>query len=766
VVIDYGGVPKADSDGPATLRITSAEAVQAAHKTVLHTALLTRLLTALSEPAPLPLLLDRALSTLSELFSADIVTLVAPNETGRFAPVAAIGLPEDIIDRPLSNDENGYILSCIRTSAPILITEAGNDPKVDAQLKQLGAETAVWLPVSDSFSPRGALLLVRCNPVPFTSVEVGLLSAMAYRIGLVLEQAQRNAQLEQIIRANHEIGRHLDAESIGSAAVRFFSALMGADAAALVLKSQEGISQCVSQLGLDGATCSTLCRMAEHFPADQPFATDVPYLTLDLEAAAHQLSLELPDRFPVKTLLTIPLRLEGRLHGLLFAVRFSKISFSPGSMRMAMLYSGQLSAALENANLYKALRDELVERERAEKQRKLLEARLFHAQRMNAMATFSSGIVHDFNNLLGAIIGNIDLAQMDPNEKDQSHCAIEQARNAAMQAAGLVRKFMTFSAGGNPSKVITSARRLITDAVSLSISGSNVNVDFDLPDDLAKIEVDQAQMKQALSNIIVNAIEAMPNGGTIRVSAGNATACPDADMFCRESEKVPIIEFVITDQGKGVAPENLAKIFDPYFSTKQRGSDKGMGLGLAIAHSIIAKHKGEIRVESQLDAGTTFYISLPACRMIKPEKMTMAAEEFRYSGAKTRVLMLEDEEALAEMNIRMLQYLGYEDVEHALVGEDAVKRFLKARQSGVPFNLLILDLTVKGGIGGKEVIKIIKKIDEGVRAIVVSGYSNDPVMDDYAGYGFCGSLRKPYGLNDLRAILETVVGYKNTNSHS
>ncbi len=231
---------------------------------------------------------------------------------------------------------------------------------------------------------------------------------------------------------------------------------------------------------------------------------------------------------------------------------------------------------------------------------------------MEAIGSFAGGIAHDFNNLLGAIVGNIDLARLDLGENTRPFRAIKEASKAARQAADLIRRFITFSAGGHPVTVIAAARNLITDAVSLALSGSNVKVEYGLPDDLWDLEVDETQIKQALSSIALNAKEAMPDGGKIRVTAENVELYPSTDAPLSTVEKARFVKVTIQDHGKGIPRENLTKIFDPYFSTKQRGSDKGMGLGLAIALSIVNRHRGFISVESQLGIGTAFHICLPA----------------------------------------------------------------------------------------------------------------------------------------------------------
>ncbi len=348
------------------LRATRDAAVQAARAAVRDTTRLTRLLAILSEPGPLELLLDQVLSTLSELFAADIVVLLDPAGTGIFSPLAAVGVPEDMLRQPLSDAEDGYVVSVMRSGAPILTAEANADPKVDSQLCELGAETAVWLPVIGGHAARGALILARCRPDPFVHADVDLLAAMSYRIGLALEEAQRNTQLEQIVRTGHEIGRHLDETAVSDEAVRMFPAVVRADAAVLVLSDPNGTPRRVAQFGLDPAWAAAWSRLAERLLAE-PRSIDVgPYCTPDLRAVVEFSFLDLPDVCSVRALLAVPIHREERIRGLLYAMRFSTTSFNPDTLQIAALYASQISAALENARLYRAVRDELAERMRAE----------------------------------------------------------------------------------------------------------------------------------------------------------------------------------------------------------------------------------------------------------------------------------------------------------------------------------------------------------------------------------------------------------------
>jgi PAS domain S-box-containing protein len=351
-------------------------AVQSAQAAVRDASRLTRLLTILSEPAPLELMLDRVLSTLSELFEADLCVLLDLVGTGSFSPIAAVGLPEEIVYLSMSEAENGYVATAMANGVPILKTEIGADPTVEPQFRELGAETAVWVPVMSSHDARGVLILARCRPFPFARADADLLMAMAYRVGLALEQAQRGAQLEQIVRTGQEISCHLDESAVCSEAVRRMPAIVRADAAAAVLAGPGGALGCVAQVGLDPLCSSAWNSLGEHFLSTLSSSASHSYSTADLYATDEGLSLKLPSSLPVRALLAVPIRREDRTVGLLFAGRFSKAPFSPDAVQVATLLSSQASAALENARLYRSVQGQLAERLRAERQLQESEERL------------------------------------------------------------------------------------------------------------------------------------------------------------------------------------------------------------------------------------------------------------------------------------------------------------------------------------------------------------------------------------------------------
>jgi len=377
---------------------------------------------------------------------------------------------------------------------------------------------------------------------------------------------------------------------------------------------------------------------------------------------------------------------------------------------------------------------------------KRVEAELLKAQKLESIGILAGGIAHDFNNILTAILGNITLAKMDSKPEDKVFQRLAEAEKACVWAKDLTQQLLTFSKGGAPIKKTVLIQELIKDSVNFTLSGSNVRCKFSIPDDLWQVEIDEGQISQVINNLVVNAEQAMPEGGIIEVKAEN--------ISLEEKRAVPLkagkyIRITIKDEGIGIPEEHLPKIFDPYFTTKQKGS----GLGLAVAHSIIKNHAGYITVESKLGAGTSFYIYLPASEKGISERKTQEEKPLFGQG---RILVMDDEPAVREIAGNMLQFLGYE-VEFAREGAEAIELYKKAKKSGKAFDAVILDLTVPGGMGGKEAIRMLLEIDPDVRAIVSSGYSNDPVMSDFKRYGFRGVVAKPYNLKNLAEEVHKII---------
>lgn len=378
---------------------------------------------------------------------------------------------------------------------------------------------------------------------------------------------------------------------------------------------------------------------------------------------------------------------------------------------------------------------------------KLMEAELQKAQKLESLGILAGGIAHDFNNILTAIAGNISLAKMYAQPGLEVFDILTEVEKASLRAKNLTTQLLTFSKGGTPLKKLTSIPKLIKDSCDFAISGSKVKCEISSPDGIWPVEIDEGQISQVIHHMIINAQQAMPEGGIIRVKAENITADTEYPLPIKNGKYLKIS---IKDHGIGIPEEHLAKIFDPYFTTKQEGS----GLGLASAYSIIKKHDGHITAESKLGEGTTFCIYLPASeKKIPIVKDTGASAAGRGKG---KVLVMDDDDTVRLVVGRMLGQCGYE-AEFAEDGDKAIDLYKKAKETGQPFDAVIIDLIIPAGMGGKEAIKKLIEIDPDIKAIVSSGYSDDPVMSNFKEYGFKDAMAKPYEIADLRQMLHKVI---------
>ncbi len=380
--------------------------------------------------------------------------------------------------------------------------------------------------------------------------------------------------------------------------------------------------------------------------------------------------------------------------------------------------------------------------------KKMGEERL-KVQKLESIGVLAGGIAHDFNNLLTGILGHIDLAMRNLDPDDKIHGWLDNAKKASVRAQDLTQQLLTFSKGGKPVKQLVPIAPLLKESTSFVLSGSNVRYDYQLPENLWSIEADKGQISQVIQNITINGAQAMPAGGTITVRAENVTV--DAgELPPLHKGKYVKIEFI--DAGTGIDKKYIEKIFDPYFTTKEDGN----GLGLTICHSIISKHNGRLVVESELGTGTTFTIYIPARKEESPHES--AADRPTEIPGTGRILVMDDEDQLREIVAEMLKYLGYK-ADLAADGAEAVALYIKAKEAGEPYDAVIIDLTIPGGMGGKEAIEKLRQYDPQVKAIVSSGYSNDPIMAEYRKYGFSGVAAKPFEITDLGKILHDILGH-------
>jgi len=377
------------------------------------------------------------------------------------------------------------------------------------------------------------------------------------------------------------------------------------------------------------------------------------------------------------------------------------------------------------------------------------EAELLKMDKLTSLGILAGGIAHDFNNILTGVLGNLSLAMLFSPREGEIFRRLAESEQATLRARDLVQQLLTFAKGGAPIKEVASLEDIIRESATFACRGSQVRCDFFLPTDLWPAEVDPGQISQVIQNLTINANQAMPTGGTITISLEN--------VVLRRNRALPLppgkyLNISVTDTGIGIPPDYLTKIFDPYFSTKQKGS----GLGLATAYSIIKNHGGYMTVESTLGKGTTFFVYLPAsARKVKPAPKGGIGLLCKGRG---RILVMDDDTGVRQVAGKILKHLGYE-VDFALDGAEAIEKYRESLGAGKPFDLVIMDLTIPGGMGGQEALQALLEIDPQTRAIVSSGYADDPIMTHYREFGFTGVIKKPYRLETFSHVLHEVLGH-------
>lgn len=379
-------------------------------------------------------------------------------------------------------------------------------------------------------------------------------------------------------------------------------------------------------------------------------------------------------------------------------------------------------------------------------ERKYMEEELLKNQKLKSISVLAGGIAHDFNNILTAIIGNLSLLKELAEQDSQIYSRLIETEKASLQARDLTHQLLTFSQGGAPVKDTVSLVKLIEDSVTFTLRGTKVRSELSVEEKLWPVEVDESQMSRVIHNIVVNAVQAMPKGGILTVKTSNLDSGGITTLSMLPGQYVSV---TIADNGTGIPGKLLPNIFDPYFTTKEDGS----GLGLAIAYSIIQRHDAHIAVESEVDIGTTFTIYLPA----SDKEIVLSAEaDISVASANGDILIMDDELIIRETVTAMLEHLGYH-VECAVDGEEAVNMYRQRLEKNRPYDAVIMDLTIPGGMGGEEAIKTLLEIDPEAIALVSSGYSQDPIMANYKQFGFSGVIAKPFKLQKIAITLEKVL---------
>jgi PAS domain S-box-containing protein len=384
-----------------------------------------------------------------------------------------------------------------------------------------------------------------------------------------------------------------------------------------------------------------------------------------------------------------------------------------------------------NITHYIAIERDLTDRHKQERE-------MLRSAKLESLGLLAGGIAHDFNNILMTIGGNIALAKTQLSAGDNKVEFLSEAEAATRRAADLSHQLLTFSKGGEPLKSVCDIGELLRKTVSFNLRGSKVKMEFDFQEDLWPARVDENQISQVIDNLVINGREAMPQGGILRVRAWNEVL---TEPFANVLPPGEYVRFSVTDEGVGIAPEILGKIFDPYFTTKETGT----GLGLAAVYSICRRHQGLVTIDSPPGEGATFCVYLPATHAKVKKHVIEAHAWVRGSG---RVLIMDDEATIRKVMRRTLMRLGYE-VEEAQDGQEALDLHQKALAENHPFSVVCLDLTIPGGMGGDRVIGPMHELDPEIKAVACSGYSDNPIIANYRDHGFCAVLRKPFNLHEL-----------------
>lgn len=380
--------------------------------------------------------------------------------------------------------------------------------------------------------------------------------------------------------------------------------------------------------------------------------------------------------------------------------------------------------------------------------KKALDEEREKTNKLESIGTLAGGIAHDFNNILVAILGNINLALFDTDIKEKTKKLLVEAEKASLRAKDLTHQLLTFAKGSDPIKEAASLESVIKDSANFVLLGDQVACQYDIPNDLWLTDIDKGQISQVIQNIVLNAAHAMPGGGTVTITCENViSGIREILPFSAEQR---LVKIRIHDSGIGIPQNMLEKIFDPYFSTKAKGS----GLGLAITQSIVNKHNGHISVESSPGEGSTFTIFLPASEQVTMQQRELAEEIPPSSQAK--ILIMDDEDIVRDVAKEMLTRLRHE-VTLSTKGEEAIQLYKEGMKSGEPFDIVIMDLTIPGGMGGKDAAQEILRMDHKAKVIVSSGYSTDPVMANFKEYGFCAGIVKPFQLQDLSKVINNVL---------
>ncbi len=389
-------------------------------------------------------------------------------------------------------------------------------------------------------------------------------------------------------------------------------------------------------------------------------------------------------------------------------------------------------------------------------ERKRREAEAIRLRNLESLGLLAGGIAHDFNNLLTGLFGKVELAEsLLAAEPARARQCLEEAKQVAARARELTHELLTFGSGGAPVRRAAPLAPLLQEAATFVTAGGAIDCEVRIEGALWLAHFDEEQIRQVVYNLLTNAMEAMGDSGTLTLAADNFTAAESSPLPLAPGRYVRV---TVADDGAGIPGDRLAKIFDPYFTDKEMGETRGTGLGLAVCHSVLQRHGGHIDVESQVGVGTTFHLYIPVAPSEgEPrDRLPATRAEARPPTTRGRILVMDDEEIIRDISLQILTHAGH-TVEAVCDGAEALAEYQRARAAGRPFDLVILDLSIRGGMGGQETIKRLRAIDPEVRAVVMSGYANDPVMANHEDHGFDLALSKPFSMTDLSDAVEALL---------
>ena len=381
--------------------------------------------------------------------------------------------------------------------------------------------------------------------------------------------------------------------------------------------------------------------------------------------------------------------------------------------------------------------------------RKKHEKEQLKIEKLESLGILAGGIAHDFNNILTALMGNISIAKVFIDTAHKSYAPLSEAEKATERACDLAHQLLTFSRGGDPIKKVVSLQHLVHEALSFALHGSNVKGTVEIPDSIHAIEADEGQINQVFQNIIINATQAMPEGGELIITAQNVILEENNTLSIPQGSYV-VVSFA--DQGCGISEDHIKRIFDPYFTTKP----SGIGLGLSSVHSIVSRHGGYIKVSSVAGKGTTLTIHLQSIgkKCTKHQENVAVKAITEHKGGS--ILVMDDDEMIRNVASSMLTHLGY-DVTVCANGDEAIELYKTSIESEAPFLMVIMDLTIPGGLGGKQTAEQILSLFPKACLVVSSGYSDDPIMSNYRNFGFKGMISKPYTMLSFEKVLDSLL---------